>query len=204
MPYDFTFDLSKIPRFFFKELTRLSYQKKIHKKLGETAHRIIKRFKIHEMTGLNFSDAVILLEDFLDIQAKNIIEREKFIQANERALFLPHCSRKYMDNRCKAVFDPEIPSYICSHCSPDCQINQAVSFAEQKGYDVYILPGGSCIPKILDAHHYDGVVGVACGEEIKIGRNILKDRGITRQSAPLVKNGCAQTSFNIESLFELL
>jgi len=204
MPYKFTFDLSKIPRFFFKEIAKVSYQKGMHKKVSRTVHEVIRRFKIQEATGLNFSDAVLLLEDFVEIQARNLLERDSFVQTRERALFLPHCSRKYMDSRCKAVFDPNIPSYICAHCSPDCLVNRAVSFAEKKGYDVYILPGGSCVPKILKAKHYEGVVGVSCGEEIKLGGEMLKSMGVTGQAVPLVKNGCANTSFNLETLFDLL
>ena len=161
MPYKFTFDLSRIPRFFFTEIAKVSYQKGVHKKVGRTAQEMIKKFKIQETTGLNLSDAVLLLEDLIDMQARNLLEREKFVQTRKRALFLPHCSRKYKASRCKAVFDPNIPSYLCAHWSPDCSINRAVSFAEKKGYDVYILPGGSCIPKILDAKHYEGIVGVA-------------------------------------------
>jgi hypothetical protein len=204
MPYKFTFDLSKIPRFFFKEIAKVSYQKGMHKKVGRTIHEVIRRFRIQEATGLNFSDAVLLLEDFVEIQARNLLERDRFVQTRERALFLPHCSRKYMDSRCKAVFDPNIPSYICAHCSPDCLINKAVCFAEKKGYDVYILPGGSCVPKILKAKHYEGVVGVSCGEEIKLGGEMLKSMGVAGQAVPLVKNGCANTSFNLETLFNLL
>jgi hypothetical protein len=204
MPYRFTFDLSRIPRFFFTELTKIGYQKGMHKKVGRTVHEIIRRFKIQETTGLNLSDAVLLLEDLIDIQARNLLGREKFVQTNKRALFLPHCSRKYMDNRCQSTFDPDIPSYICAHCSPDCLINKAVSLAEKKGYDVYILPGGSCIPRILQNRHYEGVVGVACGEEIKLGGKTLKDRGIVGQAVPLIKNGCANTSFNIETLYDIL
>lgn len=204
MPYDFTFDLSKIPRFFFKELAKVSYRKEMHKKVSKTIHDIIRRFKIQEATGLDFSDAVLLLEDFLEIQARNLLEREKFVQTKKRALFLPHCSRKYMDNRCEAVFDSNIPSYICAHCSPDCLINQATSFAEERGYHVYILPGGSCVPKILKKNHYEGVVGVACGEEIRLGGKALESMIVAGQSVPLVKNGCANTSFNAETLYRIL
>lgn len=204
MPYDFTFDLSKIPRFFFKELAKVSYRQGMHKKVSKTIYDIIRRFKIQEATGLDFSDAVLLLEDFLEIQARNLLEREKFVQTKKRALFLPHCSRKYMDNRCEAVFDSNIPSYICAHCSPDCLINQATSFAEERGYHVYILPGGSCVPKILKKNHYEGVVGVACGEEIRLGGKALESMIIAGQSVPLVKNGCANTSFNAETLYRIL
>ena len=109
-----------------------------------------------------------------------------------------------MDNRCKAAFDPNIPSYVCAHCSQDCLINRAVIFGERKGYDVYILPGSSCVPKILKTKRYEGVVGVACGEEIGISGEMLNGMGVTGQAVPLIKNGCANTVFNIEALFNIL
>jgi len=204
MPYKFIFDLSRIPRFFFTEITRVGYEQGMHKKMGKTAQDMIKKFKIQEATGLNVSDAVVLLEDLIDLQAKNLLEREKFVQTRKRALFLPHCSRKYMDSRCHAVFDPKIPSYICGHCSPDCLVNRAATLAERKGYDVYILPGGSCVPQILKTRHYQGVVGVACGEETKLSGKMLKGMKVVGQSVPLIKNGCANTIFNIETLLKTL
>jgi hypothetical protein len=204
MPYKFTFDLSRIPRFFFTEIAKVGYQISVHKKVGRTAQDIIKKFKVEEATGLNVSEAVLLLQDLIDMQARNLVEREQFVHTKKRALFLPHCSRKYMDNRCKAVFDPTVPSYICARCSPDCLIHRAMSFAEKKGYDVYILPGGSCIPKILKTRRYEGVVGVACGEEIRVGGEISNSMGVAGQAIPLIKNGCANTIFNIENLFKTL
>jgi len=204
MPYKFTFDLSRISRFFFAELAKASYETGMHEKVGKTAQKIIKKFKIQEATGLNVSDAVLLLQDLMETHARNIIERERFVQTRRRALFLPHCSRKYMDSRCKAFFDPSIPSYVCAHCSSDCSINRATSFAKEKGYDVYIVPGGSCIPKILKENDYEGVVGVACGEEIKMSGELLKEMGMAGQAVPLIKNGCANTAFNIETLTNIL
>jgi hypothetical protein len=79
-----------------------------------------------------------------------------------------------------------------------------VSLAEKKGYDVYILPGGSCVPKILKAKGYEGVVGVACGEEIRMSGEILNSMGIAGQAIPLIRNGCANTFFNIETLLSVL
>jgi len=204
MPYKFTFDLSRVPRFFFAEIAKIGYQKGMHKKVGRTLQRIIEKFRIQEATGLNLSDAVLLLQDLIDMQAKNLLEREKFVQTRKRALFLPHCARKYMDSRCQATFDPNIPSYICAHCSPDCLISKAILFSEMKGYDVYILPGSSCVPKILKAKRYEGVVGVACGEEVRLSGQILEGVGITGQAVPLIKNGCANTVFNIDTLAKTL
>lgn len=204
MPYKFTFDLSRIPRFFFTEIAKISYEKRMHRKVGNTMQDIIRKFKIEEMTGLNLSDAVQLLEDLVDMEARNFLEREKFRKTRKRALFLPHCSRKFMDHRCKAKFEQDLPSYICAHCSPDCLINRATSTAEMKGYDVYILPGGSCISKILKLKRYEGIVGVACGEELRLAGEALYRMNVAGQAIPLLKNGCANTFFNIETLFKIL
>ena len=204
MPYKFTFDLSPVPRFFFTEIARISYQKGMHKTFLNTLQDVIKKFKIQEATGLNLSDAVVVIQDLIDVQAVNLIERKKFLQTKKRALFLPHCSRKYMDGRCKALFDGGIPSYVCAHCSPDCLVNKADCLAKKKGYDVYVLPGGSCVAKILKTAKYEGVVGVACGEEIKLSGELLSETGVAGQSIPLIKNGCSSTVFNMDTLVKTL
>jgi len=204
MPYKFTFDLSRIPRFFFTEIAKISYEKGMHRKVSDAIQDIIRKFKVEELTGLNLSDAVHLLEDLVDMEARNLLEREKFRKTKKRALFLPHCSRKFMDGRCKARFDESVPSYICGHCSPDCLINKAVSTAQKRGYDVYILPGGSCVSKILRLKQYEGVIGVACGEELRLAGEVLSQMNITGQAVPLLKNGCANTYFNIETLLKVL
>jgi len=204
MPYKFTFDLSRIPRFFFTEITKISYEKGMHRRVGDAVQDIIKKFKVEELTGLNLSDAVHLLEDLVDMEARNFLEREKFRKAKKRALFLPHCSRKFMDSRCKARFEESVPSYICAHCSPDCLINKATFIAEKRGYDVYILPGGSCVSKILKLKRYEGVIGVACGEELRLAGEVLSQLNIAGQAVPLLKNGCANTFFNIETLLRVL
>ena len=153
---------------------------------------------------MNIQDSLVLIQDLIDIQAANLMKRGKFLETKKRALFLPHCSRKYMDMRCKANFEANIPSYVCAHCSTDCDINKAVVIAEAKGYDVYVLPGGSCVPKILKTHKYEGVVGVACGEEAKLSLDLLTSMDVTGQSVPLLKNGCANTVFNIDTLMKTL
>ncbi len=204
MPYKFTFDLSKVPRFFFTELAMISCQKGMHKTLLAHTNDLIIKFKIQEATGLNLSDAVVLLEDLIDLQVINLTERSRFLETKKRALFLPHCSRKFMDNRCRANFEPSIPTYVCQHCSEDCIINKADQYAKSKGYDVYVVPGGSCIPKILKNNHYEGVVGVACGEEMKLMNHLLPAMDVSGQAIPLIKNGCANTVFNMDTIIKTL
>ncbi|MEM2099048.1 MAG: DUF116 domain-containing protein [Candidatus Bathyarchaeia archaeon] len=170
----------------------------------ERLQHIIERFKIQEATGLNLSDAIVLLQDLVDLQAVNFMERKRFLQTKKRALLLPHCCRKFMDSRCKATFDAQVPSYVCAHCSPDCLVNKADALARRKGYDVYVLPGGSCVSKILKSTGYEGVVGVACGEEIRVSRVVVGNSEVAAQAVPLIKNGCANTVFNLETLAKTL
>lgn len=181
-----------------------SYQRGVHKVFLKTLQDIIRKFKIQEATGLNLQDAVVVIQDLIDLQARNLIQRGKFLQTKKRALFLPHCSRKYMDSRCRAVFDSSLPSYVCAHCSSDCEVNKADCVAKEKGYDVYVLPGGSCVPKILETKKYEGIVGVACGEEVKMSGDLLSSMSVAGQSVPLLKNGCANTVFNMETLMKTL
>jgi len=204
MPYRFSFDLSSISKSFFKELARVAAERKLHRRLGMKARHLSDKFKLTEITGLNVPDALQLVEDLVDVYVSNVSERERFEKTKKRALFLPHCSRKYMDNRCRASFNSEIPSYKCGHCSEDCIINKATKLGEEKGYDVYVLPGGLCVLDILKKNRYEGVVGVACSQEVKLGGEGLKKMGLAGQAIPLIKNGCANTSFSLQSLEKTL
>ncbi|HUO41980.1 MAG TPA: DUF116 domain-containing protein [Methylomirabilota bacterium] len=204
MPYQFDFDLTKVSRSFFREVAEAAHRRRLHRRIGDAAVHLLERCKIQEITGLDFAQALTLLEDFIDIQMKNVRDRERFLKTSKRVLLLPHCSRKFMDNRCKAVFDPKTPSYSCSHCSPDCLVNQATTAGEAKNYDVYVLPGGSCIHRILERGGYEALVGVACGEEIRLADGLLDRTGLPGQNVPLIKNGCANTTFSVDVLQKIL
>jgi len=43
-------------------------------------------------------NALQLIEDLVDVYIRNVSERKLFEKTWRRALFLPHCSRKYLDN----------------------------------------------------------------------------------------------------------
>jgi hypothetical protein len=105
-----------------------------------------------------------------------------------------------MDNRCKAKFDPSLSTYYCNGCSKDCLVNKSTKVAKKKGYDVYILPGGSCIKKILAKKKYDIIIGVACCEEIKMASTYLEELKIPCIGIPLTKNGCSNTKFDLKFL----
>jgi hypothetical protein len=189
---------------FFRGLARVAHEKNMHRRVGRNVRHLAKKLKIHKLTGLDISDASMLIEDLVDVYVRNLSDKEKFLKTKKRALFLPHCSRKYMDKRCKARFNPKIPSYYCAHCSSECLINRATALGKERGYDVYVLPGGTCIPQILKKSPYEGVVGVACSQELKEGGEYLRSKNVPGQAVFLIKNGCANTRFNIKSLGKVL
>jgi hypothetical protein len=204
MPYKFSFDLSRMSKVFFRELARVASEKKLHRKLGSQARSLAQKFKVQEITGLEVTDALLLVEDLVDIYVRNLSEKQEFSKSEKRAILLPHCSRKYMDNRCQARFNPTIPSYSCGMCSDDCLVNQATKMAEKNGYKVFVLAGSSCVPQILKRDGYEGVIGIACSHELKMGGDYLQHLGLTGQAIPLTKNGCANTKFSLETLRKLL
>jgi hypothetical protein len=189
---------------FFKEIAEFSEKEKITEKIGEIAINLVKKFNIDKITGLSVSESITVIEDLIEANIKNCLHKEHFLKTNKRVLFLPHCCRKYMDSRCKADFDPATSSYLCNHCSNDCQVNEATKLAKKVNYDVYVLPGSSCVKKIFQKNSYSGIIGVACTEEIGLASKILERFNIAAQNIPLIKNGCSGTQFNFETLKKVI
>lgn len=204
MSYNFSFDLSKISKALFKDIAEFTEKGKLSHKIGEMARNLVTKFNVNKITGLPVGDSITVIEDIININIKNSIDRDLFLETNKRALFLPHCCRKYMDSNCKASFDVSTSTYKCNHCSDDCLISQASKLAEKENYDVYVLPGASCVRKIIGKTGYEGIVGVACTEELKLAMDMLKEFDIPAQGIPLLKNGCSGTLFNFETLKEII
>jgi len=204
VPYDFSFDLSRLPKQFFRELSRVAEERQLHRRFGLRARELAERFRLSEATGLDVETLLFLMEDLADVQIMNLNHRKKFVASSKRALFLPHCARAHMDSRCKARFDPTVPTYQCAHCTGDCLVGQASALGEKRGYSVYVVPGGSCIPKIIKAGGFEGVVGVACGMELMPALKMVQKYNLPGQAVPLIKNGCANTAFNMQILESVL
>ena len=204
MAYKFTFDLTKLPEKLFDEINSILDKRITKKDICPISENLVCKFNIDALTGLSQQDAKKLIQDMIEIQLKNKSLKKHFLKKNDKALFLPHCCRKHMDSQCKATFNPETSSYACTHCSKDCLVSQATIYAKQKDYDVYVLPGASCVSKILDKHSYGAIVGIACTDEIKMAAKSLLKLKIPIQTIPLLKNGCSCTTFSINSLIDVL
>ena len=204
MPYSFSYDLTKLSQNAVKQLLETVCETGITKLFSRKAKKLVKIFKLDQITGLNLAEAITLVEDFLEVQNANNLQRERFEKAEKKALLIPHCARSHMDRQCMADFNPEIPSYTCKGCQEDCLVNKVVKLGKEKGYDVYVIPGGSCAEKILRDKKYNGVVGIACGSELKMALGLLKKLNIPGQGVILTKNGCANTKLNLKNLKQVL
>jgi len=67
-----------------------------------------------------------------------------------------------------------------------------------------VLPGSSCLGKILKNYAYDGIIGVACTDELKLGTDCLMELKIPALGVPLTKNGCSGTIFNLHDLKSII
>jgi hypothetical protein len=204
MSYDFDFDLSRVSQPVLDEIENYIDQGLVPERVQQFACKIIAKFNLEKLTGLPLGEITTIVEDLILILMSNKRQEHEFKQTNKRVLFLPHCCRKHMDSHCKAVFDKETASYKCCHCSPDCQVSQATKLAEKHGYDTFVLPGGSCVKKIFRKKKYEGIVGVACTEEIALATRLLESFAIPIQGVPLLKNGCAGTRFNLQALQQVM
>jgi hypothetical protein len=204
MPYSFIYDLNKVSQNTVNQILETAYKTGVTKLISTNAKKLVKLFKLDQLTGLNLAEAITLVEDFIEVQNANNLQREKFEKAEKKALLIPHCARLHMDRNCLADFDPEIPGYKCKGCEVDCLVNNVVKIAKKRGYDVYVIPGGSCAEKILRDKEYKAVVGIACGSELKMALGLLKKLNIPGQGVMLTKNGCANTQLDLENLKQVL
>lgn len=148
---------------------------------------------------LGLSDSLI---QYTHIELRNSVYEPAFkkIPYKERALFLPHCSRK--TKICKAVQDDE--GYHCKNCGA-CGIDEAVKLARGLGYGwIFIVPGGSMMKKIIQKYKPKAVVGVSCFHEAILGFEGMKQSMVIPQAVLLLSDGCKNTEINIHLLKEKL
>ena len=101
-------------------------------------------------------------------------------------LFLPHCLRK------------------------DISVMISES-GEAKKYDVYVIPGGSQLKKIVEKYErnhqtIEKIVGVACDDEIKLATEYFGKKGYSGAlySIPLSQDGCADTLVDMKKVIDSL
>jgi len=145
--------------------------------------------------SLGLSDELI---QFTHIELRNSVFEPEFkkIPFKERALFLPHCTRKLPG--CKAAFDED--GYHCKHCGA-CGLDKATKMAEDLGYmNIFIVPGGSLVKKIMLKYKPKAAIGVCCFNEALLSFENVKSTRIIPQVVLLLRDGCKDTLINLTLL----
>jgi len=94
------------------------------------------------------------------------------------------------------------------HCLRENQMKYLEAEGLSRGYEIYIVGGGSQVKKIL-GENFAGIgkiVGVACEDEIeKIGEFLGQNYfGVEVASVALMKSGCENTFVNLEKVAGVL
>lgn len=111
----------------------------------------------------------------------------------KRILFLPHCLRN--SRNCKAVQGEE--GLVCKECGK-CDIPELAEAAKNLGYaNVFIVPGGSMVQKIIRKYKPKATMGVCCYHEANMAFDSLRGTGIHPQVSLLLQDGCKDTKANI-------
>ena len=130
---------------------------------------------------------------------QKLVEDFRKVPYDERVLFLPQCMRN--SEKCQAKNTDM--GYVCTHCGA-CGISKIKKEAESLGYQVFIVPGGRMVYKIVKSVRPKALVGVACPFELAEAMEKLSAVGMLGQGILLEKDGCRNTQVNVENTIQLL
>jgi hypothetical protein len=141
-------------------------------------------------------------KDLIYIKKKNEEFRKKFTATpfKDRIVLAPRCMRNI--SACAAI--DEGPYFICSGCG-GCTIGKIDSLMKKLGYGrLYILKGGSAVPKIIKEQKPKAVVGIACHVEAEPLFNVSEDENAITQFVLLLRDGCADTDADMAEIEKTL
>lgn len=141
-----------------------------------------------------FSIRDTIVDEIL-VELRNALMLDRFRKAKGlKVVFLPQCLRH---PECKARCDP-IEGYQCRKCGK-CDIGTVCKAADEYGFRVFVIPGGSFVKKILKVHRPQSCIGVACYPELSESM-----QGVAAympvQGVCLLKDGCFNTEADVEEI----
>jgi hypothetical protein len=97
--------------------------------------------------------------------------------------------------KCEAKLDAT--GLHCTDCSR-CVIGVLKDKAEDKGYNVFIIPGSTFLKKIAKENKFKAVLGVACYQDLNLA--MMKLSKFHCQGVPLLKDGCVCTKVDTRAV----
>lgn len=132
---------------------------------------------------------------FVELHNLNSLDRYSDIQGDV-AVFMPHCLRDREE--CIAERTPE--GFDCKECMK-CEIGEVQRRMGDRA-DVFMVPGGGIIRKILSRKDYAAVIGVACFPELELGKKLTGAMDLPTQMVPLNESGCTETSVDVDRILD--
>jgi geranylgeranyl pyrophosphate synthase len=121
------------------------------------------------------------------------------IPFHRRLFLLPHC----LSDRTACAGKYDSIGLHCAGCG-SCDIQALGREAEQRGYSVIVAEGtGSVVMKILEGEA-DAILGVACLDSLEKSFQRVAELGIPHMALPLLKNGCVNTTAEMDQIRVLL
>ncbi|HOG74376.1 MAG TPA: DUF116 domain-containing protein [Methanofastidiosum sp.] len=139
--------------------------------------------------------------DILSNDMKNFVNYKGLskIPFNERILLLPQCLRK-MD--CPATLS-SLRGFECIKCGK-CEIGDLIDFCDGMDLQVFIIPGGSFVKKIIKLTKPKAIIGVGCHIELREGSLVLDYLKVPGRGISLEKDGCIETKVDYEKIKKAL
>lgn len=132
--------------------------------------------------------------DQIGVEVRNKVNEKSFnkIDDKDKILILPHCLRS---PKCEAKLDAT--GLHCTDCNR-CVIGVLKDKAEDKGYNVFIIPGSTFLKKIAKENKFKAVLGVACYQDLNLA--MMKLSKFHCQGVPLLKEGCVCTKVDTKAV----
>lgn len=155
----------------------------------------------HSDNILRIAKAEPKYRDYIAVLVNNELWREIVagVPYDKRLLLLPQCLRDVKN--CKGQID-EL-GLVCNHCGR-CVINELQSQAEQLGYAVLVAEGSPVVTSLIESGKIEAVIGVSCLSVLQQVFPYMSAGAIAGVAIPLLQDGCANTSVDIDWLWEAI
>lgn len=140
-------------------------------------------------------------QDFAAILVNNAAWRDTVaaVPFERRLLLLPKCMR--VAEHCRASLDEF--GLLCGECGL-CAIQHLQAEGERLGYVVLVAEGSVVVTQLLETGQIEAVVGVSCMSVLAKCFPHMEARGVPGLAIPLLQDGCADTSADLDWVWEAL
>ena len=159
--------------------------------------------ELREHTGQVLADAGLdeAWQNYAAVLFNNEVWQETLagIPYNRRLLLLPQCLRAA--EQCPAQVD-EL-GLACRQCGRCC-LGEITGEAERLGYVVLIAEGSPVVMSLIESGQVQAVIGVSCLSVLEKVFPYMEAAAIPGVAIPLLQDGCADTSADMDWIWEAL